>query len=347
MNLRTCISLIGLFVIVGAIPLKAAEQNYQQGLSNADKALLRQGGALHSLIEVETDVVITEFLEREVGNIRKQLRTAKIRYSGLGITGDFIHVTITNPYQFRMAFKILENTDLIVARLSETPSTLTFRIKDNDRADIVEMTILVAMDRAQKRMTDLLKSQNTYFIQRIKNSNRFTTQFPAGLNPEELPRPKHYWPAPQDLTFHVLERHQYTGGDIPSGTTLLKFRQYNDNSNDRKHALIQKKVPFTLDSFLSAKLVMEPDGSPAIQIKLNHTERQRLIEFKGQSLALVHQSKIVAIPTIHVPFHDQTIMLKGDFSLQDAQLILKILRKKYNVAPLKLVREWVTAPPSL
>ena len=52
-----------------------------------------QGGS-HLLLEVASQAVIREYLESIVDTMRIELRKARIRYSGLGVTEDGTKVTI-------------------------------------------------------------------------------------------------------------------------------------------------------------------------------------------------------------------------------------------------------------
>ena len=102
------ICLLGLsFAAPNFIPLNQAEalpgwlprQHISLGLD-------LQGGS-HLLLEVDSKTVIREYLDSMVDAARIELRRDKIRYQGLGISGNGIQVTIKDEEKVGEARKLL------------------------------------------------------------------------------------------------------------------------------------------------------------------------------------------------------------------------------------------------
>src|SRR5918995_3793988 len=69
-----------------------------------------QGGS-HLLLEVDLSAVIRERLESVVDDVRSTLRTERIGYRGLGVRGDAVTFTMTDPASAPRALEVLRELD--------------------------------------------------------------------------------------------------------------------------------------------------------------------------------------------------------------------------------------------
>ena len=69
-----------------------------------------QGGS-HLLLEVQLGAVIRERLEFLVDDVRGTLRSERIGYRGLGVRGDAVTLTLTDPASAPRALDVLEQLD--------------------------------------------------------------------------------------------------------------------------------------------------------------------------------------------------------------------------------------------
>src|SRR5918995_7233359 len=69
-----------------------------------------QGGS-HLLLEVDLGAVIRERLESLVDDVRSTLRAERIGYRGLGVRGDAVTFTMTDPASAPRALEVLRQLD--------------------------------------------------------------------------------------------------------------------------------------------------------------------------------------------------------------------------------------------
>ena len=74
-----------------------------------------QGGS-YLLLEVELQAVYRERLETMVGDVRAGLRAARVGYRGLGVQGDAVTLTLTDPTQRDLALAEIEKLNPLVGR---------------------------------------------------------------------------------------------------------------------------------------------------------------------------------------------------------------------------------------
>ena len=190
-----------------------------------------QGGS-HLLLEVEVDAVVREQLEAMVDALRVTLRTARVRYSGLGIEGNGVVFRLRDADRredIRSQITSL-NTDAEIS-LSEDGA---FRVQLTEDAIRERRSSAVAqsIEIVRRRIDETGTREPT--IQR-QGQDRILVQLPGVKNPERV---KRLLGKTAKLTFHLVNAAQPFGDastKVPPGIMLLPSDDPTEADRTRRY----------------------------------------------------------------------------------------------------------------
>lgn len=305
-----------------------------------------QGGS-HLLLEVEVGVVIDERLEALVDSIRTELRQARIRYSGLGQSGNGVSVTIKDTTEGEKAYDLIRVLDtgfdinlsdngVITMVMSE--QTLTER-----RIAAVEQSIEIV----RRRIDETGVREPTIVRQ---GEDRILVQVPGLDDPERL---KRLLGKTAKLTFHLLDDKasmaDALAGRVPPGTQLLPAQNEVDPLGQPRMYLVKKRVMVGGDTLVDAQPGFDPRTSePVVNFRFDAVGAKRFgdvtMKNVNRPFAIVLDGKVVSAPVIREPILGGSGQISGGFSVQEANDLSLLLRAGALPAPLKILEERSVGP---
>ncbi|SCA54941.1 Protein translocase subunit SecD [Candidatus Terasakiella magnetica] len=297
-----------------------------------------QGGS-HLLLEVEAQTVINERLVSIVDAVRSSLRSERIRYTGLGVKDDAVHVQIKKPEQIDQAYDLVRKIDTgaeTVTQGSKISITLTEDAILKAKRSAVEQSIEIVRRRIDETGT---KEPN---IQR-QGDERILIQLPGIDNPEDV---KRLLGKTAKMTFHLVNHNvsaeDLMAGRIPPGTLSLP-----DAENESRNYAVRRKVEVSGDMLIDSQPTFQ-DSRPVVSFTFNALGGKKFGQVTAKnvnrSLAIVLDGKVISAPNIQGPILGGSGVITGQFSVQEANDLSLLLRAGALPAPLVILEERTVGP---
>ena len=185
-------------------------------------------GGSHLLLEVDTRVVVKERLDGLVDSTRSALVGAGIRYTGLGVSGETVSVTITDPARFDDARTLLRELAQPVGG-----GVLGGGVPDIAvTSDGTKLTLSLSPQGIQERITGAINQSLEIVRRRIDESgtaeatiarqgaDQILVQLPGVQDPRRI---KDLLGQTAKMTFRMVENVdpvELAAGRIPAGTEI-------------------------------------------------------------------------------------------------------------------------------
>jgi protein-export membrane protein SecD len=312
-----------------------------------------RGGA-HLLLEVDTSVVLRERLESVVEGARNELRTARIGYTSLGVSGsNSVAVRLRDPAQTEQARQLLTKLGLAVqstAGLGFGSAQTDLQITTNPDGQI-RMTLSEAAlnERARNAVTQSIEivrrridqtgvSEPT--IQR-QGDSRILVQLPGVDDPERI---KRLLGTTAKLTFRMVDVGADPNAPAPPGSEILE----GDKGRGERY-VVKRKVEVAGDNLVDAQPGYDQrSGQPMVSFRFDTVGGKRFAEVTQQAVglpfAIVLDNKVLSAPRINEPILGGSGQITGSFSVTEANDLAVLLRAGALPAPLKVVEERTVGP---
>ena len=336
------ICLLGLsFAAPNFIPLNQAEalpgwlprQHISLGLD-------LQGGS-HLLLEVDSKTVIREYLDSMVDAARIELRRDKIRYQGLGISGNGIQVTIKDEEKVDEARKLLRALERD-AVLDEDDGRIVMTLNERMIRDRKTAAVQQSIEIVRRRVDETGTREPT--IQQ-QGDDRILVQLPGIDDPERI---KRLLGKTAKMSFHLVDQRNSVesamAGRIPPGSWLLP-----SEGEDRRMYLIRKRVMVSGDTLIDAQPSTDSrTNEPVVTFRFDTAGAKRFgsatSKNVGKLFAIVLDRKVISAPVIREPILGGSGQISGSFSFQSAQDLALLLRAGALPAPLTILEERSVGP---
>ena len=336
------ICLLGLsFAAPNFIPLNQAEalpgwlprQHISLGLD-------LQGGS-HLLLEVDSKTVIREYLDSMVDAARIELRRDKIRYQGLGISGNGIQVTIKDEEKVDEARKLLRALERD-AVLDEDDGRIVMTLNERMIRDRKTAAVQQSIEIVRRRVDETGTREPT--IQQ-QGDDRILVQLPGIDDPERI---KRLLGKTAKMSFHLVDQRNSVesamAGRIPPGSWLLP-----SEGEDGRMYLIRKRVMVSGDTLIDAQPSTDSrTNEPVVTFRFDTAGAKRFgsatSKNVGKLFAIVLDRKVISAPVIREPILGGSGQISGSFSFQSAQDLALLLRAGALPAPLTILEERSVGP---
>jgi len=301
-----------------------------------------QGGS-HLLLEVDSQAVIREYLESIVDTMRIELRKARIRYSGLGVTEDGTKVTIKDSEKVDEARALLREIDPSAQATTSGDQvilTLTKQAIRDRRTSAVQQSIEIVRRRVDETGT------REPTIQR-QGEDRILVQLPGVDDPDRI---KRLLGKTAKMSFHLVDQRNSVesamAGRIPPGSWLLPS---DDKDEQGRMYLIRKRVMVSGDTLIDSQPSYDSRTSePVVNFRFDTAGAKRFgsatSKHVGKLFAIVLDRKVISAPVIREPILGGSGQISGSFSIQEAQDLSLLLRAGALPAPLKILEERSVGP---
>ena len=300
-----------------------------------------QGGS-HLLLEVDSRAVIKEYLDAIVDTMRTELRKARIRYSGLGVTEDGTKVTIKDTAKLDEARSLLREIDPS-AQATTSDDQVILTLSKQAMRDRKTSAVQQSIEIVRRRVDETGTREPT--IQR-QGEDRILVQLPGVDDPDRI---KRLLGKTAKMSFHLVDQRNSVesamAGRIPPGSWLLPS---DDEEQDRMY-LIRKRVMVSGDTLVDSQPSYDSrTNEPVVNFRFDSAGAKRFgsttSKNVGKLFAIVLDRKVISAPVIREPILGGTGQISGSFTIQEAQDLALLLRAGALPAPLKILEERSVGP---
>ena len=304
-------------------------------------------GGSHLLLEVDADTVIAERLETLVDSTRAALRNARVRYLGLGVSGDAVTVVIRDADRMDAARALLRDLDPEIEIEEGAGGRLAVRLTEqairDRRASAVEQSIEIV----RRRIDETGVREPT--IQR-QGEDRILVQLPGVDDPERV---KRLLGKTAKMTFHLVDNKttvsEALAGRVPPGSKLLPSADEVGTDGRPSIVLVRKRVMVSGENLTQAQQGADGrTGEPVVVFRFDSVGAKRFGDVTaknvGRPFAIVLDGKVISAPVIREAILGGSGQISGNFSFQSAQDLALLLRAGALPAPLTILEERTVGP---
>ena len=317
-------------------------------------------GGVHFLMEVDMAEALAKQQEQMVQDFRAELRTQKIRYSGVRRVGDQVQVVFRDEADQAKALSFLrrQNADLVfttdqkgddfilLASLSEA------KVKEVKKYAL-EQNITIIRNRVNELgVAEPLVQQ--------QGGERIIVELP-GI--QDTARAKEILGATATLEFHMVDEaadiQAAAAGRVPPSSKV-----YNDRNG--RPVVLQKRVILTGDHIVGAQSGFDEYSRPQVNIKLDGQGGNKMANFtkdnvgKGMATVFIEykpvgqpgldgkrkfrkQEEVINVATIQSRLGSQ-FRITGIDNANEAHNLALLLRAGALIAPIQIVEERTIGP---
>jgi SecD/SecF fusion protein len=311
-----------------------------------------QGGS-YLLLEVEMDQVQKDKLQSLVGDIRVNLRKARIGYSDLQATADAVSVHINDANRYQDAKTIIGNLNgaagggLLSAGTREYDmsepgnSTIAMKITDQYRTESQSQILGQSIEVVRRRIDQLGTREPT--IER-QGDDRILVQVPGLSDPQHL---IDLLGKTAKMTFQMVDDNANLGdavkGIVPIGDALL----YEDNpvkGGPPIPVVVERRVLVAGDRLTDASQQFDQQsGQTVVGFRFDTVGAREFGDATkdnvGRRFAIVLDNKVIEAPVIETPILGGQGQITGGFTVQSANDLAVLLRAGALPAPLKILEQ--------
>ncbi len=303
-------------------------------------------GGSHLLLEVAVETVIRERLDGLVDSVRVELRKARIRYTGLGVEGSAVTVTIRDAAQAEQARGLLRALDPeTVTEMDDgrITMTLTERAISERRRSALEQSIEIVRRRVDET------GVNEPTIQ-AQGDDRILVQLPGVDDPERV---KRLLGKTAKMTFHLVDQRNSLAdalaGRVPPGSVLMASDDERLSDGKPVMYLIRKRVMVSGENLVSAQPGQDSQtNQPVVNFRFDTLGAKKFgtvtAKNVGRPFAIVLDGKVISAPVIREAILGGSGQISGGFTFQGAQDLALLLRAGALPAPLTILEERTVGP---
>ncbi|MBL6929289.1 MAG: protein translocase subunit SecD [Rhodospirillales bacterium] len=305
-----------------------------------------QGGS-HLLLEVEVAAVVKERLEILVDSVRSELRKARIRYSGLGVRGNAVSVTIKNAGQAEEARGLIKGLDRGVTTELEDGGRISMNLTEQAIKERTDSAVEQSIEIVRRRIDETGVREPTIVRQ---GEDRILVQLPGVDDPERV---KRLLGKTAKMTFHLVDGNvspaEAMAGRLPPGSMLLPSANEKTSDGKPRMYVVRKRVMLSGDSLVNAQPGTDSRTSePIVNFRFDAAGGKKFGRITRDNVnrlfAIVLDGDIITAPQIREPILGGAGQISGSFTFQSAQDLALLLRAGALPAPLVILEERTVGP---
>ena len=301
-----------------------------------------QGGS-HLLLQADMESVVRERLAGVVDGFRTELRKANIGYTGLGIDGHAVKLTLRDKNDIEKARPILqsvaENMDLSISPDGQVSAAYS----DATLKEIAQNAIQQSIEIVRRRVDETGTREPT--IQR-QGTDQILVQLPGLQDPERI---KALLGKTAKMTFRLVDQsvspEDAASGRLPPTSEILPLA--TPRPGEEPSYVVQKRVMVSGESLTDAQATYR-DAEPVVNFKFDSVGARRFCDVTknniGKPFAIVLDNKVISAPVIRDAICGGSGEISGNFTIQSAQDLALLLRAGALPAPLKIIEERSVGP---
>ena len=300
-------------------------------------------GGVHFLMQVDMKAAITMAMDRNLGEIRADLRDADVRYSGISRQGDELDLHFDDKDSMGKAKDEISRKfpDLL---LTASGLGITAQLKPEARTKIQEFAIQQNITTLRNRVNELGVAEP---IIQQQGQDRVVVELPGV---QDTAKAKDILGRTATLEIHMVDdEHDVKAaiaGQIPFGDELLKER-------GGEPILVKKNVVLTGEHINDAQPGFDNrTGEPAVHINLDGTGsrifKQVTADNVGKRMAILLIEKgiaeVVTAPVIREEIGGGRVQISGHMTTGEAHDVALLLRAGALAAPMEIIEERTVGP---
>jgi preprotein translocase subunit SecD len=298
-----------------------------------------QGGS-YLLFEVDIADLKRETLNNLIEEVRRDLQTANIAFTGLGQVNGVVRVTITDPNQVAAAQTSLNKLaqplpgaaggrDLTVSRSGQ--QIVLTRSAEADTAAAAE-AVTRSIEVIRRRIDSHGTKEPTIVRQ---GSNRIVVQAPGESDPERLRR---VIGQTAKLSFQMVDesvtQEQLAAGRVPPSDVIMQ------DEGGRGPLAVQRRVIVSGEMLVNAFPSYDQYNRSVVSFRFNGQGARRFGDAStanvGKRFAIVLDDKIISAPVINEPITGGSGQISGNFTAESANELSVLLKAGALPAKLKV-----------
>ncbi len=319
-------------------------------------------GGIHVVIDVDMEAALDQALERYVGDIRTQLRDAKVRYLTVAREQGRILVKFADAESRDAAEKAIrrEFRDLNLETSEEAQEFLLIAtLPPPQQQQIKEFALKQNVTTLRNRVNALGVAEPNIAQQ---GERRIVVQLPGAQDPGRL---KEILGATATLEYRLVDT-EHSVADAEAGRVPVGSRLYRDREG--RPVLLNRRVIVTGDQITDAAAGFDQQsGTPAVFVNLDGSGARRMREVTtenvGKPMAVVFienrtttklvdgkpvkrtekVEEVISVATIREPF-GRRFQTTGLDSTEEAHNLALLLRAGALAAPIQIVEERTIGP---
>jgi preprotein translocase subunit SecD len=307
-----------------------------------------QGGS-HLLLEVDLNAVIQERLNSLLDDVRATLRPERIGYRGLGIQGDAVVFTLTDPALTGRAIELLQdlNTNPVAPELEVADAgngRIEITLTESAAADMRNRAVQQSLEIVRRRIDETGTREPT--IQR-QGTDRILVQVPGEKDPTAI---KRLLGQTAKLTFHLVDLEtpldQALAGNLPPGSMILPSEE-TSRPGEVGQQVVRKRVEVSGENLVDAQPTYQ-ENQPVVSFRFDSVGARKFGDVTrdhvGELLAIVLDNKVISSPRIREPILGGSGIISGSFTVESANELAILLRAGALPAPLNIIEERSVGP---
>jgi len=313
-----------------------------------------RGGA-HLLLSMDTVELRKDWLVTLRSDVRKQLREAKIRFTGLGIVGNGVQVRIPDPADVEKAYDALKKLVQPMGNAILGRSTDDIEVTRSGSDAII---VKPSEQGLQQRVTDAAGSSVETVRRRVdelgttepnivrQGQDRILVQVPGYDDTRKL---KAVIGKTAKLTFH--EVHPTTSAEEARQTRVpLGYKIYPSDEGEAGGSYLLKEAPVVSgEDLVDAQPGFDQrTNEPIISFRFNQSGARKFGRFTknnvGVPFAIVLDNKVLSAPVIREPILGGSGQISGSFTVESANDLAIQLRSGALPTKLTIVEERTVGP---
>jgi len=312
-----------------------------------------QGGA-HLLLAMDTKELEKDWLNALRDDARRQLREAKVGFSGLGVVGGAVQVKITKPEDMEKALaalkkliqpigsSILASGGNDVSVETTAADTITITPTPQGMQHRVSSAASAAIETVDRRVNALGTSESTVVRQ---GSDRILVQFPGLQDTKQL---KDLIGQTAKLTFHAVHPTM-TPEEAKQTRPPLGYKVYPSAEGDGRSYILQESPIVSGEDLTDAQPGFDQrTNEPIISFRFNNSGARKFGNYTkdnvGQPFAIVLDDKVLSAPVIREPILGGSGQISGQFTVDSANTLAVQLRSGALPTKLTVVEERTVGP---
>ena len=317
-----------------------------------------QGGA-HLLLAMDQDEIKKDWLNGLRDTVRRTLRDNKIGFTGLGVQGGQLQVTLAKPEDRATALTELRKLrqqlggallgvaqfDFDVTEGSE-PAVIIVKPSELGLRQRIAGASSASIETINRRINQLGTSESTVVRQGV---DRILIQFPGLKDTKDL---KRLIGETAKLTFHEVHPTQSAADakltSVPQGFKIYPADKADTEAQDREYLL--REIPVVQGEELADA---QPgfdhrNGEPVINFRFNQRGAVKFGQFTtenvGKPFAIVLDNKVLSAPVIREPILGGAGQISGSFTVEGSTTLAVQLRSGALPTKLTIVEERTVGP---
>lgn len=313
-----------------------------------------QGGA-HLLLAMDTNELRKDWLQTLRDDARKQLREARVGFSGLGIVGSAVQVRIAKPEDVDKAYDALKKLaqpignmilgtsadDIVVEKTG--PDVITIRPTTEGMQHRITSAASAAIETVNRRVNAMGTAESTVVRQ---GSDRILVQFPGLKDTKQL---KELIGQTAKLTFHSVHPSM-TPEEATQTRVPLGYKVYPAVEGETARSYLLQETPVVSgEDLVDAQPGFDQQtNEPIISFRFNQSGARKFGSFTkdhvGVPFAIVLDNKVLSAPVIREPILGGSGQISGNFNVESANTLAVQLRSGALPTKLTIVEERTVGP---